>query len=228
MRPRGGSADHYKLQGLRRRLVQVLRDKGIRDEAVLEAIGSVKRHAFVESGLAEAAYQDTAMPIGEGQTISQPYTVAYMTELLALRPNARVLEVGLGSGYQAAILCQMGMQVFSIERIAALRTRAVSVLRELGFVQQILTKTGDGTLGWPQYAPFDGILVTAGGNLVPQALCEQLRIGGRMVIPVGGRQSQTMLCITRTADDKWETSEHHQFVFVPLIGQQGWQAHEVD
>lgn len=212
--------DTFKLQGLRQKLVRQLQEKGIADPAVLAAVGQVPRHAFVESAFAEKAYLDIPLPIGEDQTISQPYTVAYMTEALQVRPGDRVLEIGTGSGYQAAILAAMGCKVFSVERIRSLSQRAKKVLQALGY--HIYLKVGDGTLGWPLHGPYQGIIVTAGGPSVPEKLLTQLAVGGRMIIPVGNRESQQMLEIRRLTEDEFQKIAHPKFRFVPLIGAQGW------
>lgn len=212
--------EDYKLKGLRKRLVDLLREKGIGDQRVLDALMAVKRHAFIESAFAEKAYQDIPLPIGDGQTISQPYTVAYMTQALQLQPGHRVLEIGTGSGYQAAILAEMGAVVFSIERQEMLFKRTKQLLAELGYEAHL--KLGDGTRGWAKYAPYDGIIVTAGGPSVPPSLQKQLAVGGRMLIPVGDRESQKLLEVTRTSERHYTTHEHADFRFVPLIGEEGW------
>lgn len=205
----------------RQRLVDSLRRKGIDHERTLAAIGQVPRHLFVDEALRRRSYNDEALPIGKNQTISQPYTVAYQTALLDPQPNDRVLEVGTGSGYQAAVLCEMGVRVFSIERHEPLLERARQKLKELGY--RVVTKAGDGSKGWPAFAPYDGIIVTAGAREIPRPLLEQLRIpdsdhrGGRLVIPVGTRRAQTMYRITRTGPDSYESEEHTEFRFVPLV-----------
>lgn len=205
----------------RRRLVALLREKGIDDEAVLAAIGRVPRHLFVEQGLRHRAYEDEALPIGLKQTISQPFTVAYQSSLLGIGRDDKVLEVGTGSGYQAAVLAELGARVFSVERHAPLLRRTEVTLREAGY--DIRTRAGDGTLGWSGVAPFEAIVVTAGGMDVPQPLLEQLREpgggrpGGRLVIPVGDASRQTMLRITRTGPDRFERESFQDFRFVPLI-----------
>ncbi len=205
------------------RLLEELHNKGIRDERVLAAINHVPRHLFVEHAMIHRAYEDEALPIGLQQTISQPFTVAYQTELLNPQKNERVLEIGTGSGYQAAILCQMGARVFSIERHEALHRRAKEKLRELNY--RVTTKHGDGTLGWATFAPFDKILVTAGARGVPEAILQQLREpegdkpGGRLVIPIGDDDGQTMCRITRTGPDSFHYEELNTFRFVPLIGE---------
>ena len=203
-------------------LVRSLRAKGIADERVLEAIGAVPRHRFVpDTSLLRQAYDDVALPIGQGQTISQPFTVARMTELLAVEPGERVLEVGTGSGYQAAVLAALGARVFSIERHAALLKRTEPILKSLGV--RVRTRVGDGTYGWPGYAPFDAIIVTAGGAEVPQELVDQLREpaegkpDARLLIPVGPADRQTLVQITKTGPDTTETESFNGVVFVPLV-----------
>lgn len=216
--------DTPKLRGLRERLVAELAQRGIRDRAVLAALGAVRRHAFVESAFVEKAYLDIPLPIGHEQTISQPFTVAFMTQLMAVHPGDRVLEVGTGSGYQAAILCEMGCQVYSIERHRPLLLEAKAVLHTLGYRPHL--KVGDGTLGWRAHAPYRAIVVTAGGPTVPAALLEQLAVGGRLVIPVGGSDQQRLVVVRRLAEgaapQAFEQVEFADFKFVPLIGAQGW------
>lgn len=210
----------------RRRLVDEIRDKGIADERVLGAVGRVPRHRFVpDTGLHRQAYDDVALPIGEGQTISQPFTVARMTELLDVRDGDRVLEVGTGSGYQAAVLAELGARVFSIERHAELLRKTEPVLQSLGL--GVRTRVGDGTYGWPGYAPFDAIIVTAGGPTVPSELLDQLRdpAGGkpdaRMLIPVGPPRRQILHRITRVRagsdPDAFADERFDGVVFVPLV-----------
>ncbi len=195
--------------------------RGIRDERVLEAIGRVPRHRFVESSLAHRAYEDVALPIGAGQTISQPFTVAYMTQSLGLRRGDRVLEIGTGSGYQAAVLLDMGVRVFSVERVADLLNRTRALLDELGC--ELATRLGDGTVGWNEFAPYDGILVTAGAPKIPPALIKQLKLGARLVIPVGDDRQQDLHIVERTGDGETETTVIAGFRFVPLIGRDGWK-----
>ncbi|MBS1235522.1 MAG: protein-L-isoaspartate O-methyltransferase [Proteobacteria bacterium] len=199
----------------RERLVQRLRETGIRDAAVLEAIGSVPRHLFMDEALASRAYEDTALPIGHGQTISQPYIVARMTELLLADGARRVLEIGTGSGYQTAVLCALTQEVYSVERIEPLHKSARRCLQELGF-RNFRLKLSDGSDGWPEYGPYDAILVTAAAADVPAALLAQLAPGGRLLIPVGNSARQELLSIRKTAEGV--VREHVELVnFVPLV-----------
>lgn len=190
--------------------------RGVRDPRVLEAMKQVERHLFIPPELAEFAYLDRPVPIGEGQTISQPYMVAFMTELLDLKPDDRVLEIGTGSGYQAAVLARLAAKVYSIEIIPSLRERADQLLKELG-IQNVVTRTGDGFLGWPQEAPFDRIIVTASPPEVPKPLLEQLAVGGRMVIPVGEGNEQVLRLIQKTKSGI-EQKEVLPVRFVPMTG----------
>ena len=213
--------DTFKLKGLRRKLADNLQQKGIEDEAVLAAIRQVPRHQFlVDSGLAEQAYEDRALPLIKDQTISQPYTVAYMTQLLQVKPGLKVLEIGTGSGYQAAILQAMGAHVYSIERVEELHKHAARVLRLQG--RHVQLRLSDGTLGWPAYAPYHHILVTAGAPSVPPPLAKQLAAGGRMIIPVGTQQLQHMLLVTKNEAGQMEEEKLAPFKFVPLTGKEGW------
>ncbi|MDZ4698451.1 MAG: protein-L-isoaspartate(D-aspartate) O-methyltransferase [Rhodothermales bacterium] len=217
------TSDDRKYDRLRARLVEDLRVKGIEDERVLAAIGRVPRHRFVEPAMQQRAYEDEALPIGLNQTISQPYTVAHQTLLIEPKRRDRILEIGTGSGYQAAVLCEMGAEVYSIERHQALHDRAKAILRELGY--RVITKCGDGTLGWPAFAPYDKIVVTAGAAGVPEALLEQLAqpkgdtSGGCLVIPVGSADEQMMKRIYRTGEHTYRHEETNVFRFVPLVGE---------
>lgn len=205
-----------------RRLVEMLRDKGIDNDLVLRAMSIVPRHIFVDHALRRLAYQDEALPIGLGQTISQPYTVAFQTASLDPHPGDCVLEIGTGSGYQAAILAEMGVRVYSIERHEQLLQRAREHLRTLGY--RVITKVGDGSEGWPAFAPFNGILATAGAARIPAPLINQLRApaedarGGRLIIPVGQRSDQTMIRISRTGEDTVIEERLGRFSFVPFVG----------
>jgi protein-L-isoaspartate(D-aspartate) O-methyltransferase len=204
----------------RHEMIALLRDRGISDEGVLEAMLKVERHHFVPDPFTSRAYEDSALPIGKGQTISQPYTVAFMTEALQVKAGNRVLEVGTGSGYQAAVLAEMGARVFTIERNIDLLSSARKLLEKLGY--RIASKCGDGTVGWNEFAPFDGIIVTAGAPNVPQPLLDQLVEGGRLVIPVGDMNFQTLVACTRHGKG-FDRREMDGFKFVPLIGKMGWR-----
>ncbi len=212
--------DNYKLRGLRNKLVKKLKEKGIVDEAVLAAIGRVPRHVFFENALIDHAYQDKAFPIGEGQTISQPYTVAFQSEKLEIEPGDKVLEIGTGSGYQACILLELGAKVYTIEYNRKLYEIAKDMLPRLGYKPYFFH--GDGSRGFPPKAPFDKILVTAGAPVVPAALTDQLAEGGILVIPVGDREKQAMVQI-RKKNGKLIKKEFANFSFVPLLGQGGWK-----
>jgi len=212
--------DNYKARGLRRKLVNIIKLKGIDNHKVLDAIGKVPRHFFLDTAFIEHAYQDKAFPIGEGQTISQPYTVAFQTQLLNPKMEDKVLEIGTGSGYQACVLLEMGVKLFSMEYNKVLYDQTRKKLPTMGY--RPILKHGDGSLGWPIHAPFDGILVTAGAPVVPNALKEQLVIGGKLIIPVGDNTIQKMLCITRLSENEYQTEEYDNFSFVPLLGKEGW------
>lgn len=215
----GNNANRKHIQR-RNALADKLEEKGIEDQNVLAAIRSIPRHEFVDTALENRAYEDTALPIGAGQTISQPYTVAAQTELLRVEKGDKVLEIGTGSGYQAAILCHMGADVYSVERQEKLYHKAKKILNRLGFRPEL--KLGDGTLGWSAYAPYDGIVVTAGAPVVPEDLVDQMEVGGRLIVPVGNQTSQVMVRITRVSEDSYEEERLQHFKFVPLIGEKGW------
>jgi len=208
----------------RERMVQnQLARRGIRDERVLAAIGRVPRERFVPAAQAEAAYADSPLPIGDSQTISQPYIVALMTEALEVGPADRVVEIGTGSGYGAAILAEMAAQVYTVERHERLAREATERLAALGY-ENVAVRAGDGTLGWPEQAPYDAIAVTAGGPAVPKALREQLAEAGRLVMPVGELDwSQKLVRLRRGPDGAFEEEELSAVCFVPLIGEQGWR-----
>jgi protein-L-isoaspartate(D-aspartate) O-methyltransferase len=209
--------DTYRHKGMRRRLVEALRKRGIADEAVLAAIGAVPRHFFLDNAFEEHAYEDKPFAIGHKQTISQPFTVAYQTALLNIQKGDRVLEIGTGSGYQAAILAVLGARVFTVERIEALHVRAQALMQELGF-STVRCFFRDGMLGLPELAPFNQIIVTAGATDIPDALQQQLvPTGGIMVIPVGADE-QRMLCIRRSGPDQFSTTALDTFRFVPFLG----------
>lgn len=216
----GVMEDDYKHRGLRNKLVKKLAEKGIRDEKVLAAIGRVPRHIFFDQALLSHAYEDKAFPIGEGQTISQPYTVAFQTEKLEIKPKDRVLEIGTGSGYQACVLMEMGAVVYSIEYNKTLYEKTRKLLPQLGYNTALLS-WGDGSKGLPAKAPFDKILVTAGAPVVPKALTDQLSEGGILIIPVGGRDFQRMLRIRKVKGQLVE-EKFADFAFVPLLGEGGW------
>ena len=203
-------------QRTRDRLVERLREEGIQSQAVLEVIRATPRHLFVDEALASRAYEDTALPIGHGQTISQPYIVARMTELLIAKQPQKVLEVGTGSGYQAAVLAQLVPKVYTTERIEALATQARQRFRQLN-LRNVRATRSDGTLGLPDFAPYDAIIVTAGGEVVPDALLQQLAPGGRLVMPVGGRDYQVLTLVERT-DEGFVRETLEPVIFVPLIG----------
>ncbi|WP_045688141.1 MULTISPECIES: protein-L-isoaspartate(D-aspartate) O-methyltransferase [Hymenobacter] len=214
-------ADTYRHRGARRTLVEELRRKGIRDERVLAAIGTVPRHLFFDPAFQAHAYQDKAFPIGEGQTISQPYTVAYQTELLRLQPQDRVLEIGTGSGYQCCVLLELVSQVWSIEYQPVLYERTRKRLAALNRAAHLYC--GDGSVGLPDQAAFDKILVTAGSPTLPRPLLRQLRIGGALVIPVGDAQTQRMMRVVRESEEEFSREVFEEFRFVPLLGRAGWQ-----
>lgn len=207
--------DTYLHKGLRKKLVEVIRSKGINDEAVLEAINRVPRHLFMDSSFVHFAYKDQAFPIAANQTISQPYTVAFQTQLLEIQKGEKILEIGTGSGYQSAVLLEMGAKVYTIERHKILNIGAQTLLPDLGYRPHFFF--GDGFDGLPTYAPFDKAIVTAAAPEIPEKLIEQLKIGGKLVIPVGEKNSQTMLLITKTSDKNYEKTEHGAFVFVPML-----------
>ncbi|MCX6232806.1 MAG: protein-L-isoaspartate(D-aspartate) O-methyltransferase [Bacteroidetes bacterium] len=206
--------DSYKHKGLRKQLIAVIKEKGIKDENVLAAIEKIPRHFFLDSSFIEFAYQDKAFPIGNGQTISQPYTVAFQTELLQLKKGEKVLEVGTGSGYQACVLLEMGVKVFTIERQKSLYQKTKIFLPGIGYNPRMFY--GDGYAGLPAYAPFDKIIVTAGAPFIPEALIQQLKPGGIMVVPVGD-DIQTMITLTKVTETKLVQQEHGSFRFVPLL-----------
>lgn len=216
--------DSYKHKGMRRTLVNTIKKKGISDERVLHAINAVPRHVFLDDAFLEHAYQDKAFQIGEGQTISQPFTVAFQSQLLNVQPSDKVLEIGTGSGYQCCVLLELGAQVYTIEYNWILHQRAKKTMQKMGYKAH--TFHGDGSKGLPQYAPFDGILVTAGAPTVPLTLIEQLKPGGRLVIPVGDRKSQSMMLVCKEPDGKITKKEFAHFSFVPLLGEHGWQKNE--
>ena len=212
--------DNYRQRGLRNKLVKKLRLKGILDERVLTAIGKVPRHLFFDDALLLHAYEDKAFPIGEGQTISQPYTVAFQTEKLDIKPGDKVLEIGTGSGYQAAILLEMGAKVYTIEFQQKLFERTKTFLPQLGYQPYFFF--GDGSKGMSSKAPFNKIIVTAGAPIIPDTLIDQLSDNGMLIIPVGDREKQKMVRITKQ-NGKLHKEEFDNFAFVPLLGEQGWK-----
>ncbi len=207
--------DTFKHQGLRQQLVNILKNKGITDANVLKAIGKIPRHLFMDSSFLDHAYQDKAFPIGADQTISQPYTVAFQSELLQIKRGDKILEIGTGSGYQTAVLCELGAKVYSIERQNELFKKTSKFLPKLGYRAKKLI-FGDGYIGLKEEAPFDGIIVTAGAPFVPKPLLSQLKIGGRLVIPVGD-DVQVMTMFIRKEDKEFEQHEFGEFRFVPLL-----------
>ena len=205
----------------RRRLVKLLRDRGIRDPRVLEAIGEVPRHLFVPPQWVKQAYSDFALPIAAGQTISQPWVVARMTELLEVGAEHKVLEIGTGSGYQTAVLARLGRWVFSLERIPELAREAIRRMRDIG-VENVKIQAFDGTVGWSEMGPFHRILVTAGAPRVPEPLLDQLAEGGRLLLPEGGRVQQRLVLYTREHEQHFTRAEAEDVAFVPLVGRFGW------
>ncbi|MDY0187626.1 MAG: protein-L-isoaspartate(D-aspartate) O-methyltransferase [Syntrophus sp. (in: bacteria)] len=213
-----------RFQKQRWRMVETqIRARGVTNPRILEAMSKIQRHLFVEEALADQAYNDNPLPIGELQTISQPYMVALMTDALELKGRERVLEIGTGSGYQTALLAELAEQIFSIERVASLANNARRILDHLGYYN-VAIRVGDGTYGWKEEAPFDAILVTAGAPGIPHPLVEQLAVGGRLVVPVGGRSVQDLLKITRQSEDVQDLKKEQLggCRFVDLIGEYGW------
>ena len=213
--------DSYRHKGMRRQLVKILQTKGIADQRILNIIGKIPRHFFFENALVEHAYEDKAFPIGAGQTISQPYTVAFQTELLGIKPGDKILEIGTGSGYQAMVLVDMGADLYTIEYQKELYERTRAFLPTMGYNPHFCF--GDGSKGLSKFAPFDKIIVTAGAPTVPDALIDQLNVGGCLVIPVGNQKTQQMLRVTKTAEGKIRNEVFHDFKFVPLLGSDGWK-----
>jgi len=207
--------DSFKHKGLRQQLVEEIKAKGIKDTEVLKALGKIPRHLFLDSSFLEFAYQDKPFPIGSGQTISQPYTVAFQTELLKIGKGDKVLEIGTGSGYQACVLLELGAKVFSIERQKKLFEKTRSFLPKLNYRPRLFY--GDGYKGLPTFAPFDKILITAAAPDIPDELLKQLKVGGRLVIPVGGSEIQEMLSIDKISESDFKEKKHGSFRFVPLL-----------
>ncbi|MCW3083984.1 MAG: protein-L-isoaspartate(D-aspartate) O-methyltransferase [Bacteroidetes bacterium] len=214
--------DTYRHKGLRRQLAALLKEKGITGADVLKAIEAVPRHLFLNSSFIERAYEDIAFPIGSGQTISRPHTVAFQTELLQLKKGEKVLEVGTGSGYQTSVLIEMGVKVYSIERQKALFDTTKTFLPSIGYTSAKLFY-GDGYKGLPVFAPFDKIIITAGAPSIPNDLLDQLKVGGIMIIPLGDKV-QTMTLLHKTAEKKFEKVEYGEFKFVPLLEDKEWGA----
>ena len=202
------------------KMIERLQEMGISDQNVLEAMRRVPRHMFVRQGLEHQSYDEKALPIGFDQTISHPYTVAVMTQALDIKKNDKILEIGTGSGYQAAVLCEMGAQVFTVEKIPELGQNADRMLRSLGYHYAL--RIGDGTLGWQNYAPYNAIIVTAGAPVIPENLMTQLKPEGRLLIPVGTQQEQVLTLHIRT-EDGYRKFELEKLRFVPLVGKQGWK-----
>jgi protein-L-isoaspartate(D-aspartate) O-methyltransferase len=207
--------DNYRHKGLRKKLIDSIRKKGITDVNVLKAMEAVPRHFFFDSGFLEFAYEDKPFPIGAGQTISQPYTVAYQTQLLEVKKAEKIMEIGTGSGYQACILAEMGARVYSIERQRQLFQKAREFLPQLRYTVKLFY--GDGYKGLPAFAPFDKIIITAAAPYIPEALKEQLKTGGIIVAPVGTGDIQIMTSLTKTGDQEFVQKEHGHFRFVPLL-----------
>ena len=207
--------DTHKHKGLRNQLVNIIAQKGIKDKNVLTALGNVPRHLFMDSSFSDFAYQDKAFPIAAEQTISQPYTVAFQTELLHIREHHQILEIGTGSGYQTAILMEMGAKVYTIERQKELFKKTKLFLPKIGYTPKKII-FGDGYKGLPEDAPFDGVIVTAGAPFVPNALLSQLKVGGRLVIPIGDEE-QIMTLFIRTSEKDFEKHELGKFKFVPML-----------
>ncbi len=214
MRP---TVDEYRHKGLRRKLVDIVKSKGITDEQVLSVIGIVPRHFFLNSAFDDVAYEDRAFPIGEEQTISQPFTVAYQSQLLQLQPNMKVLEIGTGSAYQAVVLAEMGAKVFTIER----QKKLFEANKTFAFLKKYINIKmfyGDGFLGLPTYGPFDRVIITAAAPVIPPKLIEQLKPGGMMIIPLGAGDVQQMLRITKMPDGSLQEEQFEDFSFVPMLG----------
>lgn len=207
--------DSYKHKGLRKLLAEEVRKKGIQDEKIIAAIAKIPRHLFLDSSFEKFAYQDVAFPIGSGQTISQPYTVAFQTELLQLKKGDKVLEVGTGSGYQACVLLEVGAKVFSIERQHNLYLKTKPFLEKIGYAPKLFY--GDGYKGLPAFAPFDKIIITAAAPEIPKELLTQLKIGGLMVLPLGDDNGQVMTSIQRISENEFQQKKHGNFSFVPML-----------
>lgn len=212
--------DNYREKGARKKLVELLKEKGISDDKVLKAIAKVPRHFFFDETFWNQAYKDIAFPIGDGQTISQPYTVAYQTELLHIQKGDKVLEIGTGSGYQTCVLMEVGANVYTIERQQNIYNHTIKVLPGMGYKANFFL--GDGSMGIAEHAPYHKIIVTAGAPFVPEVLLKQLKIGGILVIPVGDEKSQKMITVIRVSENDFDRIELDTFRFVPLVGDQAW------
>lgn len=208
--------DNYRHKGMRKRLVNEIRSKGVKDQRILDAVNKIPRHLFLDSSFLEFAYEDKPFPIGSGQTISQPYTVAFQTELLEVKKGQKILEIGTGSGYQACVLAELGAKVFSIERQKKLYEKTKVFLPKIGY-RQIKLFYGDGYKGVPAFAPYDGILITAAAPEIPEKLVSQLKTGGVIVLPLGGGDVQTMLRLTKKEDGTLQEEQFGAFRFVPLL-----------
>ncbi|MFT4756308.1 MAG: protein-L-isoaspartate(D-aspartate) O-methyltransferase [Vicingaceae bacterium] len=207
--------DTYRHKGMRRKLVELLRSKGISDEAVLEAIDRVPRHLFLDNAFINFAYKNQAFPIGSDQTISHPFTVAFQTQLLELKPKDKVLEIGTGSGYQCSVLMEMGVKVLSIERHRSLHMKSKKMLNSLGYFPKVFF--GDGFKGQPSYAPFDKIIITAAAPFIPEDLKKQLKVGGFMIIPLGESEKQEMQRLTKVSETEFKIETYGEFSFVPML-----------
>ncbi|MFB1022345.1 MAG: protein-L-isoaspartate(D-aspartate) O-methyltransferase [Vicingaceae bacterium] len=207
--------DTYRHKGMRRKLVELLRSKGISDEAVLEAIDRVPRHLFLDNAFINFAYKNQAFPIGSDQTISHPFTVAFQTQLLELKPKDKVLEIGTGSGYQCSVLMEMGVKVLSIERHRSLHMKSKKMLNSLGYFPKVFF--GDGFKGQPSYAPFDKIIITAAAPVIPEDLKKQLKVGGFMIIPLGESEKQEMQRLTKVSETEFKIETYGEFSFVPML-----------
>jgi len=205
-------------------MIERLRKRGIKDEAVLAAMQKINRHSFISAGLEIQSYDETSLPIGYGQTISHPYTVAVMTQALNVKKGERILEIGTGSGYQAAILCELGADVYTIEKVAALAKISKQRLEKEGYFFKM--RVGDGTIGWQTYAPFDAVIVTAGAPVVPDNMIDQLADGGRLIIPVGDQDQQLLTLYLKENSNSLKKLEIETLNFVPLLGRKGWQQDE--
>lgn len=212
--------DNYREQGARKKLVEHLKTRGIEDRGVLRAMGKIPRHFFFDETFWNQAYKDIAFPIGDGQTISQPYTVAYQTELLHVKKGDKILEIGTGSGYQTCVLMELGAEVYTIERQESIYRHTIRVLPGMGYNAHFFF--GDGSKGIAEHAPYHKIIVTAGAPFVPEILLKQLHIGGILVIPVGDEKSQKMVTVIRVSETDFEKIELDTFRFVPLVGDQAW------